>query len=77
MLFSLKKFDDSGVLAKRRGFSFLEHESELIMYVLLFRTEGGFGNVFDNRLYFFDAHGSFGELVGIDLWYFGEGEFLF
>lgn len=47
------------------------------MYVLLFRTEGGFGNVFDNRLYFFDAHGSFGELVGIDLWYFGEGEFLF
>lgn len=55
----------------------MECHFDLLVNTLLFWTESGLGDIFDNGFGFFHADGSFGELVIDDFWYFREGKLLF
>lgn len=52
---------------------FTESYLELFMDMFLLRTEGCFGDIFDNRSGLFDTHGSFDELIIGDFRNLGKG----
>ena len=62
-LAAFQELDDSRMLLWGMRIGFIESHFELFVNVLLFGTEGGFRDIFNDRSSFLDTHGSFDKLI--------------